>query len=805
LVLASASKAFGVPLFASPPHFVADDEVRQIIFFLNEPTQGALAVRAADDVIDVIVPESRVDATVQGARFQDADAKVRGLVMTSGEHGATTIRIETEGATGDVSARSADDPPRLIVRLVSPEDRRAARRVAQAAVPRARPTAQPRAKKVMPTEAPAAAATVASTMRPTIVPTPTSHATGTPLPTATDAPQPEAVSGGVRIGAALAGVDRPAAEVHAAVAPVPDDDDALPCAWRRWFGVPFCAPYPGMTAYGVDAETAALAIALATPGVEAPESVPGAGPALDYLRADTAYVSGARMGRMLGAIQAYRRVLRRHPEFVDAPRARLNIALAYRAMGFEGELRAAAATAAGSPTGALLRALAGDLALESGALERARQDYAAVATQGDLGACLGARGALAISLERTVDGALATSVSELERQCPRALFNDPETRLLRARVRLAAGDIEGARALLIGLEDRVPARSRARVIATRGAVAESAGDRAAARAAYEGLAAGDYGARAAQSASARLAVLDAADGDIEGGLRRLKALDASSSEDARRTLVVRALAEVDGPGAAGRMIAVVHEAGLAASGLPLAEQIRLAGAYRRLGLHARATEVLEDARRHAGSAVPESWWIESTQLAHARGGWSAALTIADRWVAAEPRSGQAMAARARALAGIGSVQAAGEALAQAATKLDPSEVRDLRFDVGGLARAHDPKSAQRFLEEAAASDVDPALSPSRAAELLWELGDVAEANGDEATARVAFARLMRGYAAEPAASLAAYRHGRLAAPLDSAAAYDDAVETGDGLERRAAEAAREFEAVVATLAPKEAP
>ena len=824
LLALGAGTAEAAPLFASPPHFVVRPDRRQVVFFLNETVSGALAVRAGDGGVDVIVPGSGVAGTVAGERYRDDEAEVASVVLASAAHGATAIRIESAVPVGEANAHPVDDPPRLVVDLLAvapaPTATRATRPSPAATAP---PAAAPKATdpaaasaalpgtatEPTPASAPAAEATVAiaaASATPTAAPTvpPTTVPTTAPTAAAPSGPAARATpaAGGVRVGDVLAGA-------AAAIAPPPPaglepirgvDVPAMPCLWQRRAGVPFCAPDAASGAYASDPAAAVIAQALASPGREPPAvRLPRDHPARLYLEADAIFLARAGAAKLLPAVRAYQAALRRDPDFADAVRARLNVALAYRAMGFAAELRAAAAAAERPAEAALLHALAGDAALEVGAREQAETAYAAAAAAGGIGVCLAARGRLALAFEGHAEPRDGAALAELPTVCPPEVLSDPETELLLARAKLAAGDAGGAAALVAGMRERVAPPSRARVIITTAAAAELAGRTDEARRAYEELAGGAYGARAAQSAQARLALLDAAGGDLEGGLERLGRLDAPDVAAARQTLVAEALDGALDAKASSEAIALVQEAGVAVHDLSPAAQLHLARSYRLLGLHDEAAAVLDA----AGPALGAEYWEESGRLAEARAGWPGALALAERWLAARPDDPPARAARARALAGAGRPRDAIAELARAAVRLDPVAVRDLRIEIATLLRGHDLPTALGLLEEAEAARGLPALPDARAAALLWSLGDAAEAAGEPAVARDAFATLARRHPEAPEATLAAYRAARLVAALEgrteAITVLEDAPASADALAARAAKAAREYEAIMAAF------
>jgi hypothetical protein len=800
LIAAGAGRALASPLFTSPPHFVADEDRRQVVFFLNEGVHGALAVRAPDGTVEVIVPGSSVDPTVRGERFSGDEARVASVVLASAPHGATSIRIDTLDPVDEVSAHALDDPPRLVVDLLAKPENPEDSEPKPAATRAPANSAPPRSPKPAVTASPRPKSTGVATAVPTAMPTvlPTARRSVAP------AVRPTVRKGGVRLGDALLAEKHPhaAPEAEAAPTPVPPllpavagDVPPMPCLWQRRAGTPFCAPDARGGAYG-DEASAALARALATPDETPPAiDLPPDHPARPYLEADRIFVGRAAGAKLLPAVRAYATALRLAPDSPEVGRARINVSLALRTMAFDAELRAAAKVATPAEAG-LLHGLAGDLAVDLGGLDRARADYLAAEKAGGIGTCFAARGRIAIALEREDGQGAGTGLAHLAERCPPAMLADAETELLIARSKLAANDVDGAHALLDGLRERVAAPTRARVMLTSAAVAERMGQDEQARRLYEELAKGTFGARPASTAVARLALLDAASGDLDAGLRRLGRLDGPGADGARRTLVTQALAERK---TAAESIALLEEAGMTAQDLAPADQVHVARSYRVLGFHAEAGHVLEGVKRTLGPQAPTVMWEEAGELARARTGWPGVVTLTDEWLLARPDDAAARALRARAFAAMGRRADAMAELALAAGGLDAVAVRDLRIEVATLVRPHDLATALQLLQAADAASDLPALPAPRAAALLWDLGDAAEASGDVDAARDAFGTLARRYPDEPAAELAAYREARLAAGEDAVALYEGAATHGDALARRAAEAAREYEALVGSL------
>ena len=772
------------PLFASPPHFLPGPEGARIVFFLNEALTGAFVAQDGADHVEVIVPHSRVDASIAG---QDLGGEASGgrhagvarLVLGGRARGNTSIRIETTSPVGGVEAHPVDDPPRLVIEL------RAGRGRPTPTAPRAREVASPALARAPQEPAP-----------PVPSPTPAGRrvAGGPAAPTARAMP---AAAPAADAAAPQAARSRPA---------------AMPCRWIRARGVPFCAPDPQAPAYAAETEFAAMARALARPGAMAPELPRGlAGPALLYLAADRELVMRAPELRLLPAVEAYRDALRQAGGFADAARARMNIALAFYAMGFEAELRSAAAMCAGDPGAPLILALQGDLATERRALERAREHYRQAAGAGGIGPCLAARGRATLALETDRDPAQEIAlVGEL---CPAEILADPETELVRARARAWGGDAAGARRVLETLRGALPRNRQGRIVAALAAAAEAAGDLGAARRAYEELAAGGHGAVAAGRAGARLALLDGLAGDTAAGLRRLERLapgEPGEAASVRRTLIAHAATRALEQGDPAAAVALVHEQGIDPALLGVEERALLARAYREVGLLDEAARLVTRAPTAAGERASDALWAEQGAILLARGDAVAALAVAGDWLRlggeAQPA---ALALRARALAALGDGEGARAAVAQASGSADAAAVRALRLDVGEALAVHEPAVALALLREGLASP-GPELPAAAAARAWRRLALAAEAAGERSAALEAYGTLQARYPAEPATADAAYHAARLAdgarAGGSGAGRYDLAARSGDPLARRVATAARDYEQVLAPLAnvPREA-
>ena len=579
----------------------------------------------------------------------------------------------------------------------------------------------------------------------------------------------------------------------------------LGCLWRRFSGLAICLGDPKAPAYVGDHTVTAMVGALARGKLPEPEDTPAvATPALVYLEADVLFATRAHEGKLLPVVDAYRRALRQHPEFPEAWRARLNIALAYRAMEFLTELRTTAGEASADSTAGLVRGLAGDLAFVTEKIGIATDDYRRAADLGALGACLAARGRAraALAADDAVTG--AAQLASLAGLCPSDIAADPETIWIRGQLALARHDVATARALLDEAKKGLGGADRGGVIADLGRLAETADDAKGARASYEQLLGGAFGARAARRATVRLAILDGVGGDVNAGLKRLDRLTPEASDPARRALVMQAARSALERGAPGDAIASLHEAHVDPTALGVDDQLLVAEAYRGIGLVGEAERVLAAAQANAGAAAPDALFAARGTLALDRRDGPSAAAIADDWIRARGRSGGALALRARAAALGGDAMAAHAAVA-AAVMDDPSLTRTLALDVAETLRDRQPAAALILAREALEPGPTPELPPARAALGLALVGTLAEAAGDDDTALAAFTTLGARYGKEPVAADAAYRAARIAArrvPGGDAAAFDEAARSTDALARRVAGAARDYEAIVKPLAGK---
>ncbi len=777
------------------------------------------------------------------------------LVLTHDRDGDAAIRMRTARRVGAVEAHPADDPPRLVIELFEsapratatprPRERVPARHglvaaearaaaaddalaqaiarvaasraagapppaasVLRVAAPAARPQPTPTrvAARSLPTAIPAAparerlaaarstapVAPARSGAAPPAAPGATPGAAPRAAPAAATAPETAArrddASGSPHVVAALPGADAAAR------------DATMPCRLTRKSGVAFCAPDPAAAPYAASPDLARLAAALADgdgdEGVPAPPT--DATAAALYLAADRELVASARSRHLLAAIDAYRRALRRFPRFVDAPRARLNVVFAYRTIGFRGELAAAVAATAADPGAALALAAAGDAALDGDDLAAARWYFERARASGGIGVCLAQRGAAAIAIVEGDAAAISRETARLAAVCPRVILDDADTRRLDARVRIAAGDAAGALAILARVRSELGPHGGALLMEDTAAAAAAAGDETTARHLYEQLVAGLLGGASARRAAVALARMDAADGDLDAGLRRLNAVGSGGARDAlARGAVTRALDR----GAAADAVALLHEQRIDPAALAPADQIRLAASYRALGLPNEGERLLGRLRDALGADAPSALWDEWGRAALARGDAPRALAVGDEWVRVRgaDEAAAANALRARALASLGDVEAARAACAAAARALDAAAARALRVDVAGRIRPHDAAAARDLLRDALAMHDLPAESATDTAAVLRAFADAAEASGDDDAAVEALTRLTEEYPKDPGAADAAYRLARLRAGREGGAAARQAYESaagGDALERRVVAASEAYEKIV---------
>lgn len=584
---------------------------------------------------------------------------------------------------------------------------------------------------------------------------------------------------------------------------VPNASLGLRCLWRRFGGVAICVADPKAAPYAGDHTITALVGALARNKLPEPEDTPAVvTPASMFLAADVLFATRAPEGKLLPVVDAYRSALRKHPDFPEAWRARLNIGLAYRAMEFLTELRTVAGEASVDPTAGVVRALAGDLAVVTGKPQTAVADYKRANDLGGLGACFAARGRARLAL---VDGdttAAAAELGSLTSLCPPEIATDAETQWVRGRLALAQGDTAAAKTLLGDVQKNLNKADQGAVLVDLGLVAEATNDPKAARKSYDALVGGAYGARAAREATVRLAILDGVGGDVSAGLKRLERLTPEASDPARRSLVMQSARSALARGAVGDALATLHEAHVDPTVLPLDDQLVVADAYRGIGLYGEAERVLASAQATAGAAAPDALFTARGALALDRRDAAAAIAIADDWIRVRGRNVGALGLRARGAALAGDANDAHAAVAAAIIE-DGSVTRTLSLDVAELLRDRAPGIALALARQALEPGATVELTPDRHAAGLALVGSLAENAGDDDTALAAFTTLAARYGKEPIAADAAYRAARIAArrlPGGDAAAFDEAARSKDALARRVAGAARDYEAIVKPLA-----
>lgn len=807
VLLLLTERAYGEALFASPPHFLTLEDREEIVFFINEPVVGAIASRTSSGV-EVVVPRALVDPTLYTTTFRGDDtATIAGtrVVLAPAARGNAAIRITTSAAPAAVHAYSERDPPRLVIDLIAapqPTPTPAGRVVARAARSAVRPAPE---QAVAPQAAtaisrPAVLAALAVTA-PSAAPAKNPSAGRAPAPQAT--PHDGIASAAAESRAPLVAPTAAPPAAASAEGSQARDGRAGPkraCAWRRLGTVACCAPDPGAPAYASRADLAALARALATAADPATlPAIVGDEPAALYLAADRELAVRATSGRVLPAIDLYRRALRGAPKFFDASRARLNIALAYRALGFDAELQGVAQEAVKDPTRPIIDALIGDVARERDAVERARDAYARAAAGDALAVCLATRGRAALVLGTDPPGNASAQVARLPELCPPAILADPETIRVQARQQLADGQPRRALTMLDALRSAPDAPPSGVVLADIAAAAAAAGDDATARARWTELASGGFGARLAARATLGLAQLDVARGDDATGLRRLDGLGSAKALDERRRLATEALTRALRRGADVEAVAIVADQGLAPALLASADQIALARSYRVVGLGVESDAVLRALAERLGKDAPDALWEERGGAVLATNP-PQALAVADEWLRTRGNAApaEATALRARALAALGQGRAAGES-ADAAAALDPATARTVRLDVARRLRTADPAVALRLARAALDGDRSPPLAASDTATALRIVAESAEATGDAPAALAAYRELTERYADQSSAEGAQYRLARLGAGDGGAAAragYAELARSHDALERRVATAAETYETIV---------
>lgn len=615
------------------------------------------------------------------------------------------------------------------------------------------------------------------------------------------APAPGAGNGDVVPVAAPATLD-PNGVAPAASAPVI-------CLWTRVKGLPFCAPDPESPLYA-DPELAQAASDLTRGRIHGLDEVlrTESGGARRFLGADRLLVEHAGDGWLLSAAKAYEEALRAEPDYGDATRARVNLALVYRAMGFAPEVRQLAVrNTAAAP---VARALLGELLIAEGRRTEGQDSLLQAADAGGLAACLAARGLVELALLEGDGQRASTGLAGLPRLCPDAVVSDPETERLQAILRARGGDSEAAIARLDWLEKMVHPSERGRFIETIAEVAEGAGQKDRARRAYDRLAGGEFGASFQRLGTVGLARLDADSGQLAAGLRRLDELDPDGNGEARREVMAGVSGEVLKEGGASDAVALLYSENVDPQSLSAEQQILLARRYRELGFPEYGSRLLLQLRRSRPPAeLPVDLWAELGENALAHGDGNAGVGAADDWRARSGENGGELGLRMRALAQLGAAAALVDQAGASLDKLDPTGAAKVRVDLARRDLGRDPARARALAAPAVAPEVLAKLSPSDAAAALWVHAQACERSGDATAAVASFKLLVETAPKSPAAGSAGYRLARLAAQTgDSASAalgYGAAEKGGDPLTKRVAVASRTFDEIVGPLAMERTP
>ena len=824
----SPGDALAEAMLASEPHFLTLADRQRVIFFTSEAVVGPVAARVQGGAVEVSVPHTGVDPALAEKSFHGdpgAAEIVKKLTVSGAAQGGAAIHVETQSPISAALVRSVDYPPRIIVDLVTtaaadapPRPAATPGEASKPAAAKPRPTPRPsRTPTVTPSPADVQPAAPAATRVPLVIPLLTPRpipfpsaapaAGGAPAPAAKPSPAATPVPTTKASAAAAAPVPSTAAPASAAAAsdtaggsaPAPDP---APCRWTRLSGFPFCRPNPDLQAYAAYHSTAEFARALGEDHAalpDLPESLSGA--PLLYLGADLELVRGTAAGRVLGAIDSYARALRRYPNFSDAGRAQINMALAYAALGFEPEMEAAARLAAGGPHAALALALLGDQAIRRGRLDAAGELFTRTEKAGGLGECLAARGRAELALAARRPEAADAELATVTTVCPRAFATDFDTRHVAARVKLAAGDPRSAAAILAEIRASAPPAERMDVIEELGNASAAAGDLPTARRCYEALAAAHPGTNAAARAAVGLARLDAAAGNVEGAFGRLSSLEPGEMKAERRAFAVDAAARSLRGGTSAEAIALVQGHAVAPELLSPDDQVLLARAYRETGLLDEGEAVLSALQAKPGAAAPDGLWLERAQLALARGDAQKAIAALDEQLRVRGVApADALALRARSLVQEGQGASAVAPVVAELAKSDPAAARELRIELAQDLRRRDPASAASLVRDALAMTGLAELPAPRAAAALRTLGEAADDSGDEAAAAEAFGRLVATYPSDPAAADASYRLARLARKNPDAQAPAAQVKGGDPLAQRVSAAIAAYDGIVAPFA-----
>lgn len=572
------------------------------------------------------------------------------------------------------------------------------------------------------------------------------------------------------------------------------------CLYTRVAGVPFCAPNGEMLGYAEDPHSSGIARRIAAGATWLPK-IRAQSSARPYLEADREFLRQAKKGWLLATIPAYKRALRLGPDFPDALRAHMNIALIYAQLGFQPELEMHASNTA-NPARAFASAILGDQRLEDGFYREAADLYEYAAEQGGMPACIAARGLAHLALEEGRVQRADEGISMLRDLCPRGFVDDPDTERLRARIALSLGDANGALATLDQVEARLKRPQRGEIVHERALIAEGAGRLDEARKAWAELETGAYGPKLEAQAAIALARLEGTHEAVDDGLSRLEDLPPEDRAKARNELLVDVSGDALAKGDDLSAVAMILSEGMDPSALPPREQVELAAAYRRLGLDAQARETLDRVERHHGGGLPERYFQERGALALDAGDLGAAEDILRRWQRSRggnPSAGE-LELRVRVLAGRNVGATPIEGALRRLAGLERSRATKARWQAAASLADRDPAMAVALLSEAGQLEKLPKLPDEDLAETLWALGRASEAHGETQAALAAYRALGLGLPETARGADASYRAARLLEIEqqfpEAERAFQRAAGHPKAIDRRLAEASSAYHGVV---------
>lgn len=572
------------------------------------------------------------------------------------------------------------------------------------------------------------------------------------------------------------------------------------CLYTRVGGLPYCAPNGDAAGYVEQAYSSGMAHRIAAGATWLPK-VRSSAPAAPYLAADRDFVLRAKKGWMLGTVPAYERALREGPDFPDAIRARMNIILIYASVGFAPELEMSAKDST-NPAQGFASAVLGDVRLEERRYRQAAKLYQRAAEAGGISACLAARGLAGLALAEGRTERAHQGLSSLRDLCPRGFVSDPDTERLRARIALAQGDADGALATLDKVEVRLKRSQRGDILRERATIAEGAGRLDEARKAWAELETGRYGPKLEAQGAIALARLEGTDESVDDGLSRLQDLPPEDRARARNELLVDVGGDALKGGDGLSAVAMILGEGMDPAALAPREQVRLAAAYRRLGLRRQAEETLDRVEAKHGNGLPETYWAERGAMALAANDLAGAETVLQRWQRSRggnPSVGE-LELRARVLAGRNASKKEIQAVLSRLAGMDPRRATAARWRTAALLAEPDPGVGIALLAEAGELEPLPDLPDEELSETLWQLGRGAEQGGDPALALVAYRALGLGLPGTPRGAEASYRAARLLEIEqefpEARRAFQRAATHPQGIDRRLAEAASAYHGVV---------